>query len=155
MKRLLSMLLVFCMVFALSATALAADTNKNVSEEKYTVSAPAGALGTSSENGAKITYEVGHGSGEWNTLFSWARAKTETWGWATSTYLYASATVTANGCTSQTETKSTTTKQSVTTDKIYQSTKDGRTLSTYHIVKGYWGNETTLKTEYYSGSWSW
>lgn len=143
------------MVFSLSITALASDAEKELNEEAYTVSAPAGKLGTSADNGAKITYDVGHGSGEWNTLFSWARAKTEAWEWAAATYLYASATVTANGCTAQTETKSSTTKQSITTDKIYQSTKDGRTLSTYHIVEGYWLNETTLKTEYYAGTFSW
>lgn len=155
MKKFLALMLSAVLIMSLGTTALAVDTEKEINEDAYTVSAPANSLGTSSGSGAKISYEIGHGSGEWSKLFSWARAKTEAYGWATATYLYARATVTADGCTAQTETKSTTTNQSVKTDKIYQSQKAGRTLSTYHIVKGYWGDETTLKTETYSGTYSW
>ena len=142
-------------ILSLGTTASIADTGEDIPEDAYTVSARARSIGTSDGSGARMTDEVGYGSGEWNTLFSWARARTDTWDWATATYLYAKATVTADGCSAQTETKSTTTRQSVKTDKIYQTVTAGRSLSTYHIVTGYLDNSTTLKTEYYSGSFSW
>jgi len=135
----------------------------SLNESQYTVSAEATPV---TETGEKIlvknygkspymTYDIGHGSGEWNTWFNWARAKTETWPWATATYVYAKATVTANGEATQTESKSSTSRQSVTTDKIYQSVKKGRNLTTEHTITGKHDYDRKEKTERYSGNFDW
>lgn len=102
--------------------------------------------------GSRISPDVGHGTGEWNSFFNWGRAITESWSWARATYLYASATVSADGCTDESASVSSTSKQKVTTDKVYQTVTDGRVLYTEHTVEGYWGDDTELKTEYYYGT---
>ena len=92
------------------------------------------------------------GTMKWNSFFNWGMAITESWNWAIPTYLSASATVSANGCIDRTDTHSTTSARSVSTEKIYQSVKDGRKLTTYHIAEGYWHQNEPLQSEHYAGT---
>lgn len=114
------------------------------------------ALVASTANQVRVTNYIGDCEGEWNSFFNWGRAVSGVWSWGNATYLYAEATVTANGQTAQTRTKSSTnSNEAVKTDKIYQSEKEGRQLSTYHIVRGYFGASelNDYRNESYSGEW--
>jgi len=141
--------LTVCIMMSMAVSVSATDASIN--EDEYTESAAAALVGSTGST-ARISHEVGHGTAEWNSFFNWGRAVTEAWSWAEATYLYARATVSASGCVDVVETISSTTKQSVTTAKAYQSVTKNRNLSTYHIVKGYWNGESTLLTEYYAGN---
>lgn len=145
-KAIMILLAVSIFVGILAMTASAAEP-MNVNEDDYTRSAPSVRIGAS----PRITTEVGHGTYQWNSLFNWGRAITESWSWATPTYLYASVTVYADGCLSKTSSNSTTTTRSISTDKVYQTVKDGRRLESYHEAWGYWYEGTPLQKEYYAG----
>ena len=128
-------------------TSVSAVDGKAVDERDRIESAPATRVGVST----RVSPEVGHGEGEWNSFWGWGRAVTAVWDWAEPSYLYASATVSADGCTDKTAEIGSSTKRKVTTEKVYQSEKEGRVLSTYHIVEGYWGTVGDFRSEEYVG----
>lgn len=119
-------------------------------EDAYTQSVPATRVGAT----PRVGNDIGRATAEYNSIFNWGRAISEVWGWATATYLGATATVTADDCTDEIDTVSSTTKQKIMTNKVYQSVRDGRTLYTDHTIEGYENNDSNheLKTEFYSAN---
>ncbi len=152
-SKITSGLIAMCMV---ATSILPSASASNVNPDSITGSGKANFIGTTTEQ-TRITNNIGECGGEWNSFFNWGRAYSGVWSWGEATYLYAKATVTADGQKSQTKTKSSTNSSDVIkTDKIYQTKKDGRTLTTYHTVRGYWGSSTSsdnYRNESYSVEW--
>lgn len=147
-KKIIAVLLAVSISIGILAMTASAAEPMDINEDDYTQSAPSVRIGVS----ARISPEVGHGTSEWNSFFNWGRSITESWPWAVPTYLYASATVYADGCVSRTETRSSNTARTVTTEKVYQTVKEGRKLESYHEVWGYWDQSQPLQKEYYAGT---
>lgn len=127
-RILASVVATFMLVSAVILPASAATSDV----EPGTMSARATLVGPST----RIDSMLGSGRGEWNSFFNWGRAITEANSWANVEYLYAEATVSAEGVAAETATKSSTSAESVTTDKVYQTVTEGRTLSTSHTLRG-------------------